>query len=80
MDGYPYSDEAFKQRVEQIIDRVEAELGQAVSYVDSILVPEVRREAGSAARLLAGHLERLADRLSHPPLNPNLHPYRKQGL
>jgi hypothetical protein len=80
MDGYPYSDEAFNRRVEQIIDRVEMELAHAVSYVDSVVVPEVRREAGSAARMLAGHLERLAERLSHPPMNPNLHPYRKQGL
>jgi hypothetical protein len=80
INGYPYSDEAFQSRVERIIDRVEAELGQAVSYVDSVVVPEVRREAGNAARLMAGHLERLADRLNNPRMNPNLHPYRKQGL
>jgi predicted GNAT superfamily acetyltransferase len=48
-------------------------LGEAVGYVDRVVVPEVRREAGSAARLMAAHLERLADRL-----NPRMQPYRKQ--
>ncbi len=61
------------RRVERLIDRVEAELGEAVGYVDRVVVPEVRREAGSAARLMAAHLERLADRL-----NPRMQPYRKQ--
>jgi hypothetical protein len=35
-------------------------------------VPEVRREAGSAARLLASHLDRLADRLHPAERNPGL--------
>jgi hypothetical protein len=75
MNGYNYSDEAFARRVELIIDRVEIELGQAMDYVDSVVAPEVRREASNAARLMAAHLERLADRL-----NPRMEPYRKQGL
>jgi hypothetical protein len=71
MNGYNYNDEAFARRVEHIIDQIEMELGQAIDYVDHVMAPEVRREAGNAARLMAGHLERLADRL-----NPRMQPYR----
>jgi hypothetical protein len=75
MNEYNYSDEAFAQRVEHIIDRIEMELGHAIDYVDHVMAPEVRREAGNAARLMAGHLERLADHI-----NPRMEPYRKQGM
>jgi hypothetical protein len=75
MNGYNYSDEAFARHVEHIIDRVEMEIEQAMEYVDRVVAPEVRREAGNAVRLMAGHLEQLADRL-----NPRMEPYRKQGL
>jgi len=51
MNAYASSNDVFSRR--------------AVAYVDRVMVPEVRREAGGAARLLAVHLERLADRL-HP--------------
>jgi len=79
MNGYAYSEDAFSRRLEQWIDRVEAELGDAAEYVDRVVMPEVRREAGSAARLMAGHLERLADRLSEPSM-ARMNPYRKQDL
>lgn len=63
MQGYATSQDDFRRRAEQWIDRAEAEFQDVVTYLDRVVVPEVRREAGSAARLLAGHLERLADRL-----------------
>lgn len=79
MNGYAPYDEAFGRRIEDVIGRfiheVETEIGHAVGYVDRVVVPEVRREAGSAARTLAGHLNRLADRL-----DPHMEPDRKQGL
>jgi hypothetical protein len=75
MNGYSTSEDVFSRRLEMILDRVEAELGHATYYVDRVVVPEVRREAGSAARLLAGHLERLATKL-----NPNQEPGGKPGL
>jgi hypothetical protein len=45
------------------MDVVEAELRHAVAYIDAEVVPKVRRESAGALRLLAGHLERLADKL-----------------
>jgi hypothetical protein len=63
MNAYASSNEGFGRRLEDLMESVEAEIRQAVSYVDRVVVPEVRREAGGAARVLAGHLERLADRL-----------------
>ncbi len=55
----------FGRRLEALFESIEIEAREAVAYIDQVIVPEVRREAGSAARVLAGHLERLADRL-HP--------------
>ncbi len=72
MQEYATQQDEFRHRAKQFIDRVEAELHDAVGYVDRVVVPEVRREAGSAARLLAGHLERLADRLQAADRKPGL--------
>ena len=65
MNAYATSDGRFGRAVEELMDSIQAEMRQAVDYVDRVVVPEVRRETGSAARFLAVHLERLADRL-HP--------------
>jgi len=72
MQGYATPQDDFRRRAEHIIDRVESELHDVVGYVDRVVVPEVRREAGSAARLLAGHLDRLADRLQAADRKPGL--------
>ena len=63
MNAYASSNDGFGRRLEDLMESVEAEIRQAVSYVDRVVVPEVRRETGGAARVLAVHLERLADRL-----------------
>jgi hypothetical protein len=55
----------FGRLLDDVFASVEGEVRQAAAYVDQVMLPEVRREAGSAARILAGHLQRLADRL-HP--------------
>ena len=79
MNAYASSHEGFGRRLEDLMESVEAEIRQAVSYVDRVVVPEVRREAGGAARVLAGHLERLADRLD--PLHAREEEAnRKRGL
>ncbi len=60
----PYGS-GFGQRVEEAVDDVAYELRSAVAYVDRVVVPQVRRESSGALRLLAGHLEKLANTL-HP--------------
>jgi hypothetical protein len=79
MNAYASSNEGFGRRLEDLMECVEAEIRQAVSYMDRVVVPQVRREAGGAARVLAGHLERLADRLD--PLHAREEEAnRKRGL
>jgi hypothetical protein len=63
MNAYASPNDGFGRRLEDLMESVEAEIRQAVSYVDRVIVPEVRRETGGAARVLAVHLDRLADRL-----------------
>lgn len=75
MNAYASSQSGFGRRLEDWMENAEVEFRQAVSYVDRVIVPEVRREAGGAARILAGHLERLADKL-HPLDEAN----EKRGL
>ena len=78
MNAYASSQSGFGEfgrRLEDWMENAEVEFRQAVSYIDRVIVPELRRETGSAARLLAGHLERLADKL-HPLDEAN----EKRGL
>jgi hypothetical protein len=63
MNAYASSNDGFGRRLEDLMESVEAEIRHAVSYVDRVVVPEVRRETGGAARVLAVQLERLADKL-----------------
>lgn len=81
MNAYATSNDRFSRCVEEFMENAGAEIRQAAAYVDRVIVPEVRRETGSAARILAGHLERLADRL-HPIQPPEWSDQRdgKQGL
>jgi hypothetical protein len=69
MNAYASSNDGFGRRFEDLIESAETEIRHAVAYVDQVIVPEARREAGGAARLLARHLERLADKLH--PLDPH---------
>ncbi|WP_263351188.1 hypothetical protein [Acidicapsa acidisoli] len=55
----------FGPRLQALFDSIEVEAREAVAYIDRVIVPEVRREAAGASRVLAGHLVRFADRL-HP--------------
>ena len=66
MHAYAAPSDDFSHRLEDLMDTLSAEMRHAVAYVDAVVVPEVRRESSGALRLLASHLERLADKL-HPP-------------
>lgn len=53
----------FGRSIEEAMERIEAELRQAVAYVNDAVVPEVRRESISAMRTMAEMLRNLADRV-----------------
>ena len=71
MNAYDSPQDGFSQRMYEWMSAVEHEVRHAVDYVDRAVVPQVRQESGSALRLLAGHLEHLADML---------HPAGKRGM
>jgi hypothetical protein len=48
---------------EETIDRIEAELRNAVDYMNDRVVPQVRRESIAAMRRMADTLGHLADRM-----------------
>lgn len=59
--------------LEEAIARIEAELRQAIAYVNDNVVPQVRQESISAMRSAADALRGLADRFdraSTPPKDP----------
>jgi hypothetical protein len=58
------------RRIEEAIERIEAELRFAIDYVNDAIVPQVRREAIAAMRTAAGKLRELADRLDAAPERP----------
>jgi hypothetical protein len=60
-----HQSDRFGPRLQALFESIEVETREAVAYIDRVIVPEVRREAAGASRVLAGHLVRLADRL-HP--------------
>ena len=61
MNAYASPAQGFGRAVEDLFSSVESESRQAAAYFEHVVVPQVRRESGMALRLLAGHLERLAD-------------------
>ena len=62
------------RRFEDTIDKIEAELRQAIGYVNDTVVPQVRRESIVAMRKMAETLANLADRFERgtpqPPSQP----------
>jgi hypothetical protein len=63
MTAYASSQEEFNQRLNDLFTHVREELRYAVNYVDSVVVPEIRRESATAMRATAIHLEQWADKL-----------------
>jgi hypothetical protein len=63
MNAYASSADDFNRLMEDILSSIKAEVRHAVDYVDRVVVPEVRRESGSAMRTVAIYLERWADKL-----------------
>lgn len=58
------------RRIEEAIERIEAELRRAVEYVNDAVVPPVRKESISAMRKMAGTLQSLADRMEQASSKP----------
>ncbi len=63
MNAYAGTTEDFTRQAEEWMGEFGAEFQHAASYIESVLMPEVRREAGSALRELAMHLDKWADQL-----------------
>jgi hypothetical protein len=63
MNAYASSADNFSRQFEEFMTGVTDEMRHAVAYVDAVIVPEIRRESGSAMRTMAIHLERWADKL-----------------
>ena len=63
MNAYTSSGSNFARSVEDVVESIREEIQHSVDYVDAVVIPQVRKEAGAALRLLAGHLERWADSL-----------------
>jgi len=59
----PPSGHGFTRRLEELIQQFEAELRDAVTYVNDAVVPQVRRESVSTMRTLSEKLRNLADRI-----------------
>jgi len=70
MSSYPPPGPGVGRHIEDAIQRIEAELRQAIAYVNDAVVPQVRRESISAMRNVADALHKLADQIdskSKPP-------------
>ena len=63
MNVYRSSGPNFARCLEDLVENIHDEVRSAVDYVDSTVVPEVRKETSAALRLLASHLERWAESL-----------------
>jgi hypothetical protein len=58
--GFPPS--GVGSRIEEAVELIEMELRHAISYVNSAVVPHVRKESISALRTVSDKLRELADR------------------
>ncbi len=61
--GSRYTAGGFGRSFEEVMDTISGEVRQAVQYVDRVIVPEVRRECASGARITARWLDRVAEKL-----------------
>ena len=59
------------RRFEETIDKIEAELRQAIGHVNDSIVPHVRKESIAAMRKMAVTLQNLADRFEKAPQPPS---------
>jgi len=60
--------EGESRRIDDLVQRIELELRQAIDYVNDAVVPQVRQESISAMRTVADKLRGLADRMdTHAP-------------
>lgn len=57
----PPNQKPLEQRLEEAARRAEADLRRFIGYLDTEVVPEVRRHSSTALRSAAQHLQHLAD-------------------
>lgn len=67
------------QRIEEVVDRIEMELRQAIAYTNDVAVPQVRRESILAMRTLAETLRNLADRFEASTRQAGSAPHPQPG-
>ena len=67
MSTYPPPGPGAGRRFEEVIDRIEAEVKNAVDYMNDTVVPHVRKESVTAMRRMAETLGKLADRMERVP-------------
>jgi hypothetical protein len=70
MNAYSSPSDDFSNYFEETMETLGREFHRAVSYVDKVVVPEVRRESGGALRFAAIHLERWADKMDPAGARP----------
>ena len=63
MGTYPPPGAGAGRRIDELIERIELELRQALAYVNDAVVPQVRQESISAMRKVADKLHGLANRM-----------------
>jgi len=70
------------RRIEDAVELIEMELRHTIAFVNSAVVPQVRRESISALRNMSETLRNLADRFEksagqvpNPPSNPDKDPH-----
>jgi hypothetical protein len=67
MNTYPPPGSGAGRRFEEVIDRIETEVKNAVDYMNDRVVPHVRRDSIAAMRRMAETLGKLADRMERSP-------------
>jgi hypothetical protein len=64
MGSYPpYGPNSVGRRIDEAIELIEMEVRHAAAYVNTAVIPQVRRESISALRTLADSLQKFADHL-----------------
>jgi hypothetical protein len=67
MNTYPPPGSGAGRRFEEVIERIETEVKNAVDYMNDRVVPHVRRDSIAAMRRMAETLGKLADRMERAP-------------
>ena len=70
----PPNQKPLEQRLQEAARRAEEELHRLVNYLDTEVVPEVRRNSSTALRAAAVRLQKLAENLDNARTNSSSEP------